>query len=91
MEFCWLNHDPHIIIKEIAIWRVRWPSVRGDAVAEFFSQPRMGSPACVAWHKVFLFDVGSSSSHCLNPEKHYILQRLDGGLCVESEAIWEDE
>ena len=66
---------PHII-KQIAIWGVRWPDVWGDVVAEIFSQR---SPACVA------------SSHCLNLGLQEPLQVLDVDLHVESEAMREDE
>ena len=46
-----LNHTLHTITKDIANWEIRWPDDRGDMVAEVFSQPRLGSLACVAWRK----------------------------------------
>ena len=45
----------------------------------------------MVWHRVLLLDVGSSSSHPLNPGQHYFLQALDVDLHVDSEAIWENE
>ena len=58
---------------------------------EIFSQPILGFLACVAWHRVLLPDIGSSSSFPLYSGQHNLLQVLDVGLHVESEAMWEDE
>ena len=86
-----LNHTPHIIIKEIAIWEVRQPDVRGIAVAEIFSQLTLGSPASGVWSRVLFSEVGSSSGHTLDPGQHYLLQGLNVGFQVESKAFWGDE
>ena len=39
----------YMMIKEIPIWGVRRPDVRGDAVKEIFSRPRLAYPVCLAW------------------------------------------
>ena len=67
-----------------------WPDVRADVVAEIFLQPALGSPACVAWRRVSLPDVGPSSSCPLDPGGQ-LFRALDVGLYVKDEAIWEDE
>ena len=59
------NCAPHI--KGVAIWWVREPDVKDEVVAEIFSQPTLGSFACVAWRRVQLLDAGSASSHLINP------------------------
>ena len=82
---------PHIIIKGIAIGDVRQPNVRSNVVTEIFLQSKLDSPACMAWYKVLLPGVRSSSSHPINPGQHYFLQALDASLHVESEAMWKDE
>ena len=38
-----------------------------------------------------LQDIESINNHSLNPEQHYLIQALDGGFCVEAEAMWKDE
>ena len=81
------NHALHIIINGTAIWGVRQPDVRGDVVGEIFSQPTLGSPACVAWYRVLLLGKGSSNNHPLDPGQHYLPLALDVGLSVESEAM----
>ena len=86
-----LNCAPHILIKGIVIWGVRLWDVMSDGVTEIFWQPTLCISACVAFVRVILSDVGSSSSHPLDSERHYLLSTLDLGLCVESEAMWEDE
>ena len=63
-----LNLTQPIIIKGIVILGVMQLDVKRDVVAEIFWQPRMGSPASVAWHKVLLPDVGFSSSYSLDLE-----------------------
>ena len=60
-------------------------------VTEIFSGPKLGSAACVAWCRVLFPDVRSSSSHPLDPSQYYLLQAIDVGLRVESEAMWEYE
>ena len=45
----------------------------------------------MAWCRVLLPDVGSSSSHPLDPGQHYLFQALDVGHCVESEAMWKNK
>ena len=71
-----LSYVQHIIIKGIAIRCVKWSDNRDDLVAEIFSQPRLGSPACVACRRVLLPDVGSSSSHFLYSSKNYLTRHL---------------
>ena len=74
---------PQQIIKRIAIRRFRGSDIWGDVVAEIFSQPHMF--LVLRWHNTY--------SYCypLGPLQHYLLQSLDEGLCVESDAVWEDE
>ena len=60
-------------------------------VAEIFLLLRLGSSVCVVWCTILFPDVRSSSSQPLNPGQHYLFQALDVGLCVESEAMWDDE
>ena len=44
---------PHaIMIKGIAIYRVRLPDVRDDVVAEIFLSPTLDSSTCVTWHRI---------------------------------------
>ena len=74
----------------IAIWSIKQINVRSDMVVEIFSQSSLGSPACVAWRTVLLPDVGSSSSHPLDPRQYYILLALDVSLHIVSEIMWED-
>ena len=78
-----LNCTPHIIIKWIAIW-----IVRGNGNTEIFLLSRLGSPSCVAWHRVLLPDMVSSSSHSLSPWQHYLLHGFDVDLHIESEVTW---
>ena len=77
------NCTPQRVIKGITIWGVGQQDVRGDVVTEIFSQPTLGALACVAWCRVLLPDVGSSSSNLFNPGQHNLLQALDVGLHVE--------
>ena len=58
---------PHIIIQWIAISGIRQTDVWRDLVVEIFSLPTVGFPACEAEYRVHWLDVGSSSSHPLNP------------------------
>ena len=51
---------------------VRQLDVGSDVVAEIFWRPRLGS-TYVSWRWVLLSDVGSSSSHPLNPRQQYLL------------------
>ena len=69
-----VNRVPQIINKRVTIRGVRWPDVGGDVIAEIFSLPRLGSPACVAWCTVLLADVGSSSSYLLNQGQSLLSQ-----------------
>ena len=57
----------------------------------FFSQPRLSSPVCVAWCSVLLPYVEYSTSLSLDPKQHYLRQALDVGHLVKSEVMWEDE
>ena len=59
-------------------------------VVEIFSQPRLGPLACVAWRRVVLPDVGSSSRQRHEPDQHNLPQALDVDLCGDSEAMWEN-
>ena len=56
-----------IIINGNTIWGVKGPDVSDDVVA------RLGYPAYVTWYRVRLPDVGSSSSHPLDPDQHCLL------------------
>ena len=47
---------------------------------ELSLQPTLAFPACVAWRRILLQDVVSSSSHPFQPWKHYLLEALDVGL-----------
>ena len=67
-----LNRAPHIIIKEIAIWKVRQPDIRGDVITEIFWQPRLGSSACVVIHRILLLNRGSSRSRPLDLGQYYL-------------------
>ena len=87
LVFCSPLPPTHIIIKGIAIGRVRRPNVKGDAIAENFWQPKLGSPACVAWRRVLLPDVGSSNSHSLDPEYHYLLQDTHIYIYIYTSAV----
>ena len=60
-------------------------------IIKIFSQPKVDSSAWVTWRRILLLDVGYSRSHSLYPGKHSILQRINVGPRVESEAIWEAE
>ena len=55
-------------------------------VVEIFLQPRLGSSACVACYRVLFLETGSSSNHPHYPGQHYLQ-----ALCVESEAMGEDD
>ena len=66
-----VSYAPHIIIREIAIWGVGRLDVKGDVVAEIYSQPRLGPLACVAWSRVLSSNTGSSISSLLDPNQHY--------------------
>ena len=79
------------LYKGTPILEVRRPDVRGDMIAEVFSQPTLASRACESWHKVLLPDVKYSSSHPLDPGLHYISQALNESFHVEYKAVWEDE
>ena len=46
---------------------------------------------CVIWRIALLRDVGSYRSHPLDPGLYCLLQSLDIGLRVKSDAMWEDE
>ena len=43
------------------------------------------------WLLFLLLNVGFSNSHPLNPRQHYFFRALDVDLCVECEAMREDE
>ena len=45
----------------------------------------------MAWHIVLLPDVASFRGQFLNSVQHFLLHALHVYLCVESEAIWENE
>ena len=75
--------EPHTIS------RVRWSDIRSDVGAEIFPRLRLTSPACVAWPRDLFLDVGSSSSHPIDPGQYYLLQALYVGLHVEFEIMWE--
>ena len=62
-----LNRASLMIIQKITIWIVRRSDVRVDVVVEILSQPRLDTSAFVAWHRVLLPNVGSSSSCPLDP------------------------
>ena len=44
-----------------------------------------------SWCWVQLPEVSSSRIYLLDPELHYLLQAHDFGLCIEFEAVWQDE
>ena len=77
--------------KGITIWRVRQPDVRVDRVAEILQESRLGSPACEAWNRVLLLDVGAFSSHPLVPEEHFLVQPLVAYFRIESGVMWKDD
>ena len=60
-------------------------------VVEIFCQPILGSPACVAEHRILLPDLESSSNHPHDPGQYSLFKLLDVGLRVQSDAIWKDE
>ena len=60
-----------MIIQGIAISRVRRTDFRGNVITNIFRQPTLGSPTNVAWRRVLLPDIGSSSHH-LDSEQHYL-------------------
>ena len=73
----WYSHVPCAIIKGIAIWTVRQAEVRSDVDAEIFKQPTLVSPVCVAWCRVLLLDIGSSSSYLHKPGHYYLLHLIE--------------
>ena len=86
-----LNCIPHIIIKEIPIWQDKQSDIRANKVSEIFSQPKLGSSACVAWRRVLLLDVMFFIRQSLDPEEHYPLQALFKSLRVDSKFMSKDE
>ena len=92
--FVCLSLNSAIVTQRTAIWGVKRPDVRGDVPAEIIAQPTLGYPACVAWFSVLLLDIGSSSTHPLDPRQHYLLQ-TGLGHCVEPvvvlKVMWGDE
>ena len=76
-----LNRHPHIIIKEVGLWEVSWPDVKGNEVTEIFEQATLCSLAYVAWRR----------RHSLDPGQHYFFHALDTGIPIGSEAMWVDE
>ena len=53
--------------------------------------PRLDSPVWVAWHRVLLPNVVSSSNHPLDPGQYFFLQALDVDLYIKFKDMWEDE
>ena len=43
-----------------------------------------------AWHRVLMSDLGSSSSHPIDPKQNWLLQAFDEVLRIKSEAMWQD-
>ena len=78
--------------QRIAIWGVVQPDVRDDVVVEIFWQPSLVSPTHMAWCRVLLPDVRSSSGCPLNSGMHYFLQALSVWpqywVCSQGEDEW---
>ena len=58
---------------------------------KFSLKQNWNSPACMAWHRILLSDVGSSSSHFLNSMQRYLLlAQLAGAVeytdCISAEG-----
>ena len=86
-----LSNTSHIKIKCIAVWGVRWLDFRSDVIVKMFWPLLLRFAAYVGWCRGLLQDVGSFGSHPLYPGQSYLLQALEVGLQVESEAMWEDK
>ena len=76
----------------VCVWLLgRMNSVRNNLVTEIFLLQTMVFPASVDWCIILLPCVGSSISHPIHWTKQYLLQALNVGFCVDSEAMSEDE
>ena len=84
--FCWLFVQLHLthnnqgncnLVNLVVMW------------LQIFSQ--LFSHVCVIRYRVLLPDVGSYSSHTLDPEQQSLLQECGVSLHVEFEAMCEDE